>query len=56
MKIEKKHDGIKQFSIIMNNSIDEQLEYLATRKQMTKSKLIKRLINDEYLNTVTSQR
>lgn len=56
MKAEKKHDGIKQFSIVMNSNIDEQLEYLATRKQKTKSKIIKQLINESYLNCVTSQR
>lgn len=56
MKAEKKHDGIKQFSIVMNSNIDEQLEYLAERKQKTKSKIIKELINNEYLNNVTSQR
>lgn len=56
MKAEKKNEGIKQFSIIMNNSINEQLEYLAERKQKTKSKIIKQLINESYLNCVTSQR
>lgn len=56
MKAEKKNENIQQFSIIMNKAINEQLNFLAERRQQTKAKIIKRLINDSYMDNVTSQR
>jgi len=56
MKAEKKTENIQQFSIVMNKALNEQLEYLANKRQQTKAKIIKRLINDSYMDNVTSQR
>lgn len=47
MEKEKKS---KQYSIRFNSNLDKQLTELSKLKNQTKAKLIKRLVNDAYIN------
>ena len=54
MKTEPKNKH--QFTIIMNNTIREQLKYLASKHQKTEAKFIKDLVNQKYLDCLVKER
>lgn len=46
---------VKQYSIRVNKHLNKQLEQLAKQRNQTKAKVIKRLVNDSYLDLIQSE-